>query len=392
MKQRARIMMAVAAALALGPGPGALPLGAQQLRPPPAPRGADIATQAGATSAALLAAVEALEAASSGREQVAALTATIQAYEAGLATLRDHLRQVAIRETALTLRLDAKRDRVAQLLGVLGGIGADPGPLLLLHPAGPLGTARSGMMLAEVTPAIQAEVDVLRAELREIRELREVQANAGAVLSRGLHAAQQARTALSQAIAARGPLPRRFTEDPAVLRRLIEDAETLDAVAAGLVPAEGSDTALRDFAAAQGTVPLPVQGSILRRAGEPDAAGIARPGLIIATRARALVTAPWAGTIRYLGPFLDYGNVMILEPGTGYLLVLAGLGTVYGEVGEVVSEGAALGLMGGGDDEDGFSEDLRNGTGAAGTETLYMELRKGGTPVDPGEWFANAKD
>ena len=86
---------------------------------------------------------------------------------------------------------------------------------------------------------------------------------------------------------------------------------------------------------------------VLRRPDEADAAGVRRPGLTLATRPRALVTAPWPATIRYRGPLLDYGNVMILEPGGGYLLVLAGLDTVYGEVGEVVAAGAPLGLMGG---------------------------------------------
>ncbi|MEZ5674302.1 MAG: hypothetical protein R3D81_03325 [Thalassovita sp.] len=47
------------------------------------------------------------------------------------------------------------------------------------------------------------------------------------------------------------------------------------------------------------------------RADESDAAGIARPGVVLATRPRALVTTPTAATIRYLGPLLDYGNVMI---------------------------------------------------------------------------------
>jgi septal ring factor EnvC (AmiA/AmiB activator) len=97
----------------------------------------------------------------------------------------------------------------------------------------------------------------------------------------------------------------------------------------------------------KGRLPLPVLGTLLRRPDEADAAGVRRPGVTLATRPAALVTAPWPATIRYRGPLLDYGNVMILEPGDGYLLVLAGLGTVYGEVGEVVAAGAPLGLMGG---------------------------------------------
>ena len=56
------------------------------------------------------------------------------------------------------------------------------------------------------------------------------------------------------------------------------------------------------FATAKARLPLPVFGAILRRPGEADAAGVSRPGLTLATRPRALVTAPWPATIRYLGP------------------------------------------------------------------------------------------
>jgi murein hydrolase activator len=350
------------------------------------------ADQGAAASRALLSAIEGLEAAKSGKDQVAALTDTIQAYEQGLGTLREALRLATIRETALLLRFEAKRDRVSRLIGVLSGMGPDPSPLLLLHPSGPLGTARSGMMLAEVTPALQAEVEVIRDELAEVAALRQLQHSAAETLQRGLIAAQAARTTLSQAMAARQALPRRFSADPARLALMIADADTLDALTTGLAPDLNADGGMADFGAARGRLPLPVLGQILRRAGEADAAGVTRPGLVIATRPQALVTAPWPGTIRYLGPFLDYGNVMILEPGPGYLLVLAGLGTMYGEVGEVVGAGAPLGLMGGADASGDLVADMRNPSGANGSETLYMELRQGGQPVDPGDWFAETKE
>ena len=51
----------------------------------------------------------------------------------------------------------------------------------------------------------------------------------------------------------------------------------------------------------------------------------------------AVVTTPWAATIRYRGPLLDYGNVMIVEPARGYLLVVAGLSEVFGETGDVLA-------------------------------------------------------
>ena len=353
----------------------------------------DVASIAAVAAADLQAAIAAMQAATAARDRVAALTQTIRAYELGLDAVREGLRQVTIRETALTLQFEAQRDQVARLIGVLESLPTDPGPLLLLHPTGPLGTARSGLLLADVTPALQAQADRLRGELREVQDLRAVQEAASATLDLGLGAAQEARLALSQAISDRTDLPVRFVDDPQALKGLLESADTLDAFAAGL----GSDTAAEDLSpditAARGTLPMPVLGTILRRPDEADAAGVRRPGLLVATRARALVTAPWPATIRYRGPLLDYGNVMILELGRGYLLILAGLETVYGEVGEVVPAGAALGLMGGPEAmATEFLASSQEGGGAGGSETIYMELRQGADTVDPTEWFAGTME
>jgi septal ring factor EnvC (AmiA/AmiB activator) len=350
-------------------------------------RAETVAEQAALAAADLQAAVTALDQATEARDRVAALSQTIRAYEQGLAALRTALREARLREATLTLQFDTQSRRIAQLLGVLARMEQNPAPLLLLHPDGPAGTARSGMMLADVTPALQAEAQKLKAELTELNQLRTLQLSAGETLSRGLATAQQARTDLSQAISDRTDLPTRFTDDPDVLRGLLESADTLDAFAEGLA-LNVDDRQDQTFSNARGTLPLPVLGTLLRRADEADAAGVRRPGIAIATQARALVTAPWPSTIRYRGPLLDYGNVMIIEPGDGYLLVLAGLDTVYGEVGEVVAAGAPLGLMGGA--EPGAAEFTRvspDGSGPRDTETLYMELRQGAAPVNPEDWF-----
>nr|WP_228156703.1 peptidoglycan DD-metalloendopeptidase family protein [Fuscovulum blasticum] len=349
---------------------------------------ATVAEQAAKASADLNSAIEALQTADTSRDRVAALTQTIRAYETGLAVLREALRQGELRQTTLMLQFNAKRERIAQLLVVLERMEKSPGPMLLLHPSGPVGTARSGMMLADVTPALQAEVETLKAELQELSELRALQAASAGMLSRGLAEAQAARTALSKAISDRTDLPKRFAEDADELNRLIESSDTLEAFAAGLA-LRTAESGNNTFASSMGTLPLPAMGTLIRRPDEPDAAGVRRPGMALATRPRALVTAPWPATIRYLGPLLDYGNVIVLEPGDGYLMVLAGLGTLYGEVGEVVAAGAPLGLMGG---DAAITAELAGeqpkGTGARDTETLYLELRLGAAPVDPTEWFA----
>ena len=336
----------------------------------------------------LQAAIVALEAADTARDRVGALTETIRAYEEGPSAMRESLRQVRIRETALADQLALKRTRVSELIGVLSQMENDPTPLLLLHPDGPLATVRSGMLVADVAPAIQAEVETLRAEVAELRDLRALQTAASDTLLRGLQSAQLARTALSQAVSDRTDLPRRFTDDPAVLRQLLDSADTLDAFAAGLAPAADDGAATASFQSAKGTLPLPALGHVLLRPNESDLAGVRRPGLTLGTRTRAIVTLPWPATVRYIGPLLDYGNVIILEPGDGYLLVLAGLQTVYGSVGEVLPAGSPLGLMGGGEpDAADLLEGIMEGSGVQPVQRLYIELRQGNEPVDPTEWF-----
>lgn len=340
----------------------------------------------------LRAAIEALKAAESGKDRVAALTATIRAYETGLAALRDALRAAAVREAEIAAGFAARREEIGQILGVMTTMERAPAPLLLLHPSGPLGAARSGMILSAVAPALQAEAERLRAELTEMRNIRRLQEETAGMLTKGLASVQAARVALAQAIQDRTDLPRRYLEDPEELQKLIDSADTLDAFAEGLVGLETDIGApLEDFAGAQGALPLPVFGSLLRRAGEADAAGIVRPGLLVAARPTALVTAPWPATIRYRGPLLDYGNVMILEPAAGYLLILAGLGTVFGNTGDVVPAGAPLGLMGG-EDQAAAAAGGEEVSGAGRTETLYIELRQDGSPVDPGPWFVETKE
>ena len=324
------------------------------------------------------------------RDRVEALTQTVRAYEEGLLALREGIRQAALRERTILMAFDAERDRLSRLLGVLQSIEAAPAPVVLMHPEGPLGTARAGMILSEVTPAVASQARALRAQLEELAALRAVQDMALLDLSDALERAQDARTQLSQAIAERRMLPENFLSDDVAMTQLVDSVDSLDTLSALLAQSPpAASPELPDFITARGTLPLPVLGTQLRAFGEADAAGVARPGLVYATRAGALVTAPWPASVRYAGPLLDYGNVIILEPEAGYLLVLAGLDTVYVNTGVVIPAAGPLGLMPGGAESD--TEELivatLQGSGAALSETLYMELRENGVPVDPAEWF-----
>lgn len=337
----------------------------------------------------------ALHEASSARDRVRALTLTVQAYESGLTAMRDGLRQAMLRESQLQRQLEAREAEIAELLGILQIIGGAPAPVLMVHPNGPQGSARAGMMLADVAPALNARAAQLRRDLEEVQTLRLLQQSAARTLEQGLKGVQGARAELSQAVADRTDLPRRFTEDPVRTAILISSTETLEGFASGLGNMAGDEIApiSSDINARKGQIPLPVQGVLLRRAGQADAAGITRPGILLATRPRALVTSPTPATIRYLGPLLDLGNVVILEPQADTLFVLSGLSEVYGEAGLVIPEGAPVGLMGGEDPEIGtILSTSGEGTGTDRPETLYIEVREGSAPVDPEIWFRTDKD
>lgn len=344
-----------------------------------------------AAAARLQAAAVALEEAATARDRVAALTTTVQAYEDGLSALRDGLRRAAIRERTVTRDLDARSDEVARLLGVLQVMGRAPAPVLLLHPSGPTGTARSGMILADVTPALQVEVDSLRASLEEMMVLRALQEEALETLESGLSGAQTARADLAAAIADRTDLPRRFTEDPVHTALLLASTETLEAFASVLVETEAEEGAMAapDATLLKGELILPVEGQVLRRFREADAAGIERPGIIIATRPRALVITPTAATVRYNGPLLEYGTVVILEPAPDVLWIFSGLAEAFGQPGQVLPPGSPIGLMGGETPAaQVFLTDSQSGGGTSRTETLYLEAREGQEAVDPALWFA----
>jgi septal ring factor EnvC (AmiA/AmiB activator) len=333
----------------------------------------------------------ALSEAEGARDRVEALTGTIRAFEEGLLALREGTRRAATRERTILLVFEAERDRLARLLAVLQTIEAAPAPLLMIHPAGPLGTARSGMIVSDVTPAIAAEAMALRDQLREIAIMRALQDNAVSQLSAALDGVQTARSTLSQAIADRRVLPARFSENDAAMMTLLESATSLDGFAETLRQAgtiDLTDPSLARFSTARGALPLPVLGVTLRGFNEADAAGVTRPGLVLATRPGALITAPWAASVRYAGPLLDYGNVIILEPDGDYLLILAGVDEMFVDAGEIVSTDAPLALMGGlGTENDELIVPATQGGGVARTESLYIELREAGVPVDPTEWF-----
>jgi len=364
----------------------ALPVSAQPSNPAEAAR---------AALGDLQRAYEQMQTAGRAADRIRALTEAVRAYENGLDAVRTSLRRISVLEENLSASHAAQEQELARLIGMLMHVESAPPPIYLLHPQGPVGAARSAILLAEVTPALTARMETLRAQLGNLREVQQVQREVQTALRAGLAEAQEARTALAQAVADRRDLPVRFVDDADRLNRMAASAATLDAFARLLddLPTTAPSTP----SGATGSWPLPVSGVVIHGFNGTDAAGITRPGLVLGTEYSALVTSPSAATLRYVGPFLDLGQMVILEPAAGQMIVLSGLETVFGAPGQVIPAGAPIGLMGAApsDQSHEIGTFLSTGSEGAGTvppERLYIEVRDNGEPVDPETWFATGND
>ena len=354
---------------------------------------ASSAETAKAAALALTEAADLLAEAEGSRDRIKALSETVRAYEDGLAALRQGMREAALGERALRTEFDREAGQLSTLLGALSSIQSSPEALVLSHPGGPLANTRAGMILADVMPALEARVSNLRTPLEELAELRSVQQSAKETLEQGLNGVRTARTALSIAISERRA-PEEDATDVATLQALVNSADTLEGFATTIALLSGPST-VDDlgFSDQAGALALPALGQIITGYNEPDAEGRERPGILLATAPQALVTSPHAATVRFAGTLLDLGAVAILEPEAGYLMVLAGLETVYISRGEVLDLGAPLGLMG--DKAPGSEQnliDLGEGSSQSRTETLYIEFYKGDETLDPAKWFVPAED
>ncbi len=333
-----------------------------------------------------------VERARSAQDRIKALSSLILVYEEGMISMRSSLRQLSLYQKELELEFEDEKEQVSELLSVLISLDTQATPSAMIHPQGPLAQARAGMLLAQATPQLQSQAKIFSDKLAQIAKLHSIQDELIGHLEQGLIYAQEARVELSSSISSRSSMPKRFVMNDERMASLIESANSFEDFAASLAILDTIDAVpeAQDVARFKGRWKLPLNGQFIRKYNETDAAGVTRPGWVLAARKQSLVLAPWSSTIRYKGPLLDYGNVIVLEPGKDVLLVIAGLEEVYGEIGEVVSEAQVVGKMGGSLPElSEFVQSSEEGTGDLLTETLYIEIREGGHSVDPAGWFSS---
>ena len=131
---------------------------------------------------------------------------------------------------------------------------------------------------------------------------------------------------------------------------------------------------------------MPASGTILKAYGAADGFGGTEKGLSLATRTNALVASPSDGWIVYSGPYRTYGQLLIINAGGGYYIVLAGMERINVEVGQFVLAGEPVASMG-----DASAKTAAAIAIGAAQPILYVEFRKDGSAIDPGPWWAKTE-
>ena len=336
--------------------------------------------------------------------------ARLRGVEAKIAATQARLEPLDKSEQALRQSLAGRQAAIGEVLAALQRIGRRPPPALIASPEDALQAVRTAMVLGAVLPKMRNEVDALA---RNLSDLADVRKKVGAERDRlktqvaslavertrvealvaerqkkqterekALEAERQRARTLAQQAQSLQELIARLEQDLAPSERATRRGERRDSRPLAALHDPGRLAPAVAFASLRGKIPIPVNGIKIREFGAPDPNGGVEKGLSIATRAGAQVTAPADGWVVYAGPFRSYGQLLILDTGGGYHVLLAGMERISVDLGQFVLAGEPVAVMGNGSQ---IAAILATG---ASQPVLYVEFRKDGTPVDPGPWWA----
>ena len=109
-----------------------------------------------------------------------------------------------------------------------------------------------------------------------------------------------------------------------------------------------------------------------------------RRAFSLAAQPAATVTAPCDGWVVYAGPFRSYGQLLIINAGGGYHVVLAGMDGSMSASASSSSPASRWRRWG-----RARRAWRRRRLVAPREPTLYVEFRKNGVSIDPTPWWAN---
>jgi len=350
-------------------------------------------------------------------QQLIDIAAQVRGVENSIGDAEARLRTLDSREQQIRLTLGSRRTEVVEVLAALQRAGRRTPPALLVTPEDALQSLRTAMLLGAVVPELRARADELAGNLGQLVGLRKaigaerdrLAANRDTIrndqtrLAALVDERQRKQAAIEKDMEAESAraiaLARQVDSLQGLIGKMEQDVKSA-AKAAATANAQGVPVtangkpdlaALKNpnrrspaiaFASAKGLLAFPVNGTKVRDFGGSDGAGGADKGISLATRPGAQVTTPCDGWVVYAGPFRSYGQLLILNAGGGYHVLIAGMERISVNIGQFVLTGEPVATMG------TTSQVASILATNASQPVLYVEFRKDGTPIDPGPWWA----
>jgi murein hydrolase activator len=339
-------------------------------------------------------------------------TAKVKDNERQIGAANERLATLTESESALKKSLENRRGVIADVLAVLQRMGRNPPPAILVKPQDMAQAIRAAIVLGAVIPELKSQTLELAQDLEDLAKLRETIVSQREELGKAaallhddrarlavlIEARQQSLSEAQSALTAERDRATDLARQASNLKDLIARMESEAGAAAQAAAAEIKSraetarpkdaAALKPalaFADAKGALDLPVAGVIVKTFGAPDGYGGLERGISIATPVEATVSSPTDGRVAFSGPYRTYGQLLIINAGGGYYLVLAGMDRINVAVGQFVLAGEPVAAMG-----DGTARTATAAAIGAAQPVLYIEFRKDGAAVDPQPWWAKA--
>ncbi|MDE2444741.1 MAG: peptidoglycan DD-metalloendopeptidase family protein [Alphaproteobacteria bacterium] len=361
---------------------------------------------------------EAVKAETEISSKLVALGKTLDAQQQAMATADAKINQLTAEAVVIRSTLAEKQDRLSTLLAGLQRLEQNPPPALVVEPANILQALRGAMMFGAVVPQMRDEaqelqnnlkrLDAIKSETENTKTVQETARISLAATQLELIKLQAEKKSLAESSAKDLESERKKSAELAkkaeTLQQLLAAIETekqrLDAQktaevkAAELAKAEAERKAREALlgppklmSQVKGQLDYPVQGQILKNFGEDNGLGQNLDGVALATSDNAAVISPVDAKVEFAGPFRSYGQLLILNAGEGYLVLLAGMNHISADIGQSTRAGEPLGTMGKGP----TSVALIGSDTKSAHPVLYVEFRKNNVPVDPSPWWSQRR-
>ena len=331
----------------------------------------------------------------------------------------DKLSGLREREDSIKTSLKARRGALAEVLAALQRMGLNPPPAILVRPDDALASVRSAVLLGAVVPEMRQQTEVLIADLKDLTRVKTSIAEERSRLTAALSGQAEEKKRLDLLLAEKQKMQTtseetRLAEQQRAkdlanratsLRDLIASMEkdmqevkkAADAASAqeqqkmaasqqradDFASNQSRLSAQVNFASLKGHLSMPAAGKLVKHFGDNDGVGGMVQGDTLETAAGATITSPADAVVLYAGAFRSYGQLLILDAGNGYHVVLAGMNKINVSQNQFVLAGEPVGVM---------NKQLIASTAPVpmgnGAPMLYIEFRKDTKPVNPAPWWA----